>query len=58
MRDRTNYALSNDLRKNVVINGVSIKKQHPSGLIKTCQMSRNVVIYDVIISGVEFIAKT
>ena len=53
-----NYALLKDRRKNVVMNEVIIKEKHPTGLRKTSQMSRNFVIYDVIISGVEFIAKT
>ena len=57
MRVRTNYALLKDRRKNVVINGVIIKEQHPTGLRKTCRMSRNVVIYDIVISGVECMAE-
>ena len=47
--------MSNILRKIVIINVVSIKekKKHPSGLRKRCWMSQYVVIYDVVISGVE-----
>ena len=43
-----------DLRKNIAINGVSIKEKCLLGLRKTC---RNVAIYDVVISGVECMAE-
>ena len=56
MRDGTNYALLKDLKKTVVINGISIKEKHSLGLRKTCWMSWNVVIYDVVVSGVECMA--